>query len=206
MFSKEPTAPPRALVVDSSDSRTPSKIQCVWKVRGIQVGAYRVLFRMLERAHRASGLLEKIRLVSTEGGSRRVSKTDLLNSPFSIKAGKPPFALRCRRNLADCREPLIRLEFQREISDDELVTLQPLFLAWDNVAILGGFLDESRDQDASPDIHAALASQQTYLSAPNTVEHLFYKFVGRQTAFYALLNMIVRLHSEFCPLVSLEIA
>jgi hypothetical protein len=34
---------------------------------------------------------------------------------------------------------------------------------------------------------------------------LFYKFVGREAAFDALLNMVIRLHHTFCPLVSFEI-
>ena len=204
MFSKEPTAPTKPIVVDSSDSRAPGRIQYVWKVTGIQVGAYRVLLNMLEAAHHFSELLERIRLISLGRGSR-VNRTDLLNAPFSIKAGKPPFALRSGRNLADCREPLIRLEFQRDVSDDDLATLVPAFLAWDNVVIRGGYVEELENRDPKLDIEKALASQQTYLAAPNTVEHLFYKFVGQEAAFDALINMVIRLHSVFCPLASFEI-
>ena len=97
------------------------------------------------------------------------------------------------------------MEFQRDISDDELVTILPLFWAWDNVVIRGGYLEELEDRDADLDIEASLASQQTYLTSPNTVEHLFYEFVGQEAAFDALINMAIRLHYIFCPLTSFEI-
>jgi hypothetical protein len=205
MFSKVPTAPTKPIVVDSVESQRPEGIRYVWKVTGIQVGDYRVLLNMLEAAHHISGLLERISLVSTLGRGSRMNSTDLLNAPFSIKAGEPPFSFRSDRDLADCREPVIRLEFQRNITDDELSKILPLFLAWDNVVIRGGYLEKIEDIDDDLDIEASLASQQTYLASPNTVEHLFYDFVGQEAAFDALINMAIKLHYTFCPLASFEI-
>lgn len=205
MFSKEPTAKIKPIVVDSVESQGQGIIRYMWKVTGIQVGAYRVLLNMLKAIHHFSEPLERIRLISTLVRGKRMNRNDLLSASFPGKAGKPPFALRYNSNLADYREPLIRLEFKRDIRDDELLTILPLFFAWDNVVIRGGYLEELEDRDADLDIEAGLASQQTYLAAPNTVEHLFYDFVGQKAAFDAIINMAIRLHYFFCPLASFEI-
>jgi hypothetical protein len=205
MFSKEPIAPTTPIVVDSRESQAQGVIRYVWKVTGMQVGAYRVLLNMIEATHNISAPLKRIRLVSTLNQGSRTNGTDFLNAPLSIKPGKPPFSVLCDRNLADCREPLIRLEFRRAISDDELMILTPLFIAWDDVVIRGGFVDAVQDIDADLPIEAALASAQTYLATPDTVEHLFYDFVGGKAAFDALLNIVIRLHFVFSPLASFEI-
>jgi len=54
-------------------------------------------------------------------------------------------------------------------------------------------------------VEASLASPQTYLAAPDTVEHLFDEFVGTEAAFFALLNMVTRIHALFSPIAALEI-
>jgi hypothetical protein len=205
MFSKDPAAIARPIVVEALESRTPQRLDSAWLVTGVQARAYRVLLNMLEVAHGVTSPLQGIRLKSSAGDGARLTTADLLGAPAAIKAGKPPFELHCRRNLKDMREPLIRLEFKRPITDDELARLAPLFVAWDSVAIRGGFIDELPALDEDLDVDAALASPQTYLAAPDTVEHLFDEFVGTEVAFFALLNMVTRIHAMFSPLASLEI-
>jgi|GEM_PF-2079837 len=205
MFSKKPTAKMKTIAVDSVESQGQGRIRYLWRVTGIQVGAYRVLLNMLEVTHHFSEQLERIRLISTLDRGKRMNRNDLLSTSFPGMAGKPPFVLRYNSNRIDYREPLIRLEFKRDISDDELVKILPFFLAWNNVVIRGGYLKKLEHRDADLDIEASLASQQTYLAAPNTVEHLFYDFVGQKAAFDALINMSIRLHYFFCPLSSFEI-
>lgn len=204
MFSKDPTAATKAIVVESAERSVGHRQQHSWRVTGLQAGAYRVLLNMLHVAHQLTGPVEGIWLSSTTGSGPRLNTADVMN-PLSIRAAKPPFVLLCRRDLRECREPLFRLEFKRPITDEELEVLCPLFLAWDNVAIRGGFVDQLQEEDVDLEIEAALAAQQTYLAAPNIVEHLFDEFVGGPPAFYAFLNMTMRLHSEFCALESLEI-
>jgi hypothetical protein len=205
MFSKDPSSGTKAIELVSSESRTPGRMQYTWRAAGLQVGAYRVLLNMLESPPSVSEPLNRISLVSTPDRGTRVRRAELLGSQLAIRAGKPPFAFRSRRHLDNCGEPVVRLEFRRPVNDDELASLLPAFRAWDNVVIRGGFLDEAQDQEVGPDIDAALKSQQTYLAAPNTVEHLFYLFMGNREAFSALLNMAIRFHFDFCPLASLEI-
>src|SRR5438105_3502676 len=77
MFSKDPTAPTKPIIVDSSESHAPERVQYCWRVTGIQVGAYRVLLNMFEAARRISGPLEKVRINSVAGSGSRVTTTDL---------------------------------------------------------------------------------------------------------------------------------
>jgi hypothetical protein len=97
------------------------------------------------------------------------------------------------------------LEFRGDINDEELATLVPSFIAWDSVIIRGGYLEDFGDRDPGIDIAESLSSQQTYLASPNTVEHLFYEFIGAAAAFDALINMAINLHTTFRPLTSFEI-
>jgi len=205
MFSKEPAAAARTIQVESQESVEGGGGRIAWSVTGMQIGAYRVLLNMLEAAHYASKLLDLVRLTSAPSGGKRFSKDDLLTSPFPAKTNNPPFELRVGQNLAYCREPLIRLEFKRRISDEETARLFPPFLAWDNVVLRGGYLEDLEDRKAELDIEEELTSPRTYLAAPNTVEHLFYEFEGQAAAFDAVINMAIRLHHTFCPLAAFEI-
>lgn len=181
------------------------KYRCQWKVRGIQAGAYRVLLNMLEVMHHFSEPLESIRLSMPTRQGKKMNRQDVMNAPFPGQIFEPPFKLQVKKNLVDSREPLIRLEFQREINDEELAALVPLFVAWDSIIIRGGYLEDLEDRDADVNIEESLSSQQTYLASPNTVEHLFYEFIGPKAAFDALINVAVNLHTTFCPLTSFEI-
>jgi hypothetical protein len=204
MFSKTPSAQTTPIIVEASESSA-ERCEYVWRSTGVQMGAYRVLIGMLDAANQLGAELESVRLVSSADRGARLTTRDLIDPPLTIKAARPPFDTRVRGNLKDFREPLIRLEFSRAITDDELRTLSPLFSAWDSVAIRGGFLDTESTEDRDLDIDAALASPQTYLAAPNTVEHLFDDFIGGEAAFRAVLNMATKIHTAFCPLTSLEI-
>ena len=205
MFSKEPAAKTIPIEVVSVERFGGVGVRYIWKVTGIQVGAYRMLLNMLDVTHHFEQPLASSRLLSPIGGGKRMHWNDLIDAPFPIKSRKPPFALRVKQNLEDSREPLIRLEFQREIHDEELEILVPLILAWDTLVIRGGYLQDLDDRDPDLDIDASLSSQQTYLAAANTVEHLFYEFIGPEAAYDTLVNMAVKLHRTFCPLAALEI-
>jgi hypothetical protein len=205
MFSKEPTARTKAIEVISTESQEHGRIRYVWRAAGIQIVAYHVLLNMLEARQSTSVLLDSVRLVSTGDRGTRINKNDLRSATFSRNTERLPFAVRYLVNLEDCREPLVRLEFQRAISDDESAKISTIFLLWVNVVIRGGFLEAIEDRDPDLDIEAALSSQEIYVAAPDTIELLFFDFVGQKAAFDALLNMAIRLHHLFCPLVSFEI-
>jgi hypothetical protein len=208
MFSMQPAASHITIAVEGTEYPSAGTIRFLWRVAGIQIGAYRVLLNMLSAAHRASGLLNWVRLTSAPVGGKRFSKNDLLNCPLPGKANKPPFELRVQRNLDDCREPLIRLEFERNISDDETAQLVPSFRAWDNLVLRGGYTENLEDRDPVLDTVEELEEleiPQTYMASPNTLEHLFYEFEGQAAAFDALMNLAIRLHYTFSPLAGLEI-
>ncbi|MGH9350078.1 MAG: hypothetical protein ACRD26_22720 [Vicinamibacterales bacterium] len=205
MFSKEPAVRRSAIERVSMERPREQSVRYVWKARDIQPGAYRTLLNMLEIGHHFSGPLESVRLVSASGHGTRLNLSGLLNTPFPARSSRLPFELVLKPNLEDSKEPLIRMEFQREIHDDELKTLEPLFLAWDSIVIRGGYLNDLTDRYPDVDIEESLSGQQTYLAAPNTVEHLFYEFIGAAAAYDALVNAAVVVHHAGRPLSSFEI-
>ncbi|MCF6362766.1 MAG: hypothetical protein L3J88_05365 [Gammaproteobacteria bacterium] len=206
MFSMDPAAATKTIEIDLVEYPREGLIRYVWNISGIQVGAYRVLLNMLKVANELSGLIQYTRLISTYESGKRLSKEDIQNISFPSKAKTQPFALQYNGNLAGNREPVIRLTFERNISDEELSMLFPIFVSWDNLVVRGGYLEKFADIDAELDVEAvALAPQQTYLATQCTVEHLLYEFVGHEAAFEAIINAAHRLHYVFCPLVSIEI-
>ena len=69
-------------------------------------------------------------------------------------------------------QPTVRLEFERAVTDEEMDRLVSVFVAWDHLIVLGGYL-ETVDQEAEA-LNDSLSSQETHLAAPDTVEHAFY--------------------------------
>lgn len=204
MFSIDPAVDKKTIQIESTGSHREGMIRYVWNVAGIDVGAYHVLLNMLEVANNLSEHLHWIRLISTYDYRKRLNRNDILCIPFPSKAKALPFILQCNGNLADKKEPVIRLTFRRDISDDELIMVTRLFIIWDNLVIRGGYLEDSADMDTKLGVEEKLSSQQTYLAASCTIEHLLYEFFGHEAAFNALINMACRLHYIFCPLVSIE--
>jgi hypothetical protein len=205
MFSQGLAANTRPIETAAMEGPAMGNFRCQWKVRGIQAGAYRVLLNMLDVMHHFSDPLESIRISTPSRLDKQLNWKEVMNAPFPGIIINPPFKLQLKPNLANSRDPLIRLEFQREVKDEELARLVPLFIAWDNIIIRGGYLEDLGDRDADINIEESLASQQTYLASPTTVEHLFYEFIGAKAAFDALINIAINLHVAFRPLTSFGI-
>lgn len=205
MFSRDPAAQRIPIEAVSAERPSERRVRYEWRVVGIQPGAFRVLLNMLEVVHRFFGPLESVHLSSTIGHGERMNLDGVLKAPFPGTMARPPFSVVLKPNLEDSKEPLIRLEFQREVHDGEIETLLPLFVAWDNIIIRGGYLNDVEDRYSDVDVEESLSGQQTYLAAPNTVEHLFYEFIGAAAAYDALVNMAVRIHHTLRPLATFEI-
>jgi hypothetical protein len=203
MFSPNPaptTVPIEIVAADTSGLR----VRRVWRMNGVHVGGYRVLLNMLDAMHRFDAPLGSVTLRSSVVDERRLAWRDLMAYRFPDKSAQLPFEWRVGRDLVDSAEPLIRIQFDRDITDDALRAITPLFVTWDGLVIRGGYVDDPVDL-ADTDIAESLAGQQTYLASPDTVEHLFYEEIGPEAAYYALVNMALKLHLTFCAVRSFEI-
>jgi hypothetical protein len=205
MFSVEPAGRPPSIEVVSVDVDRPDRVRRVWRVDRVQVGAFRVLLNMLEVIHVCSGPLSFVRLVSMKGHGDTLSVDRLIATPFPMRGKELPFALTLKRNLEESEEPLVRMEFGNSVSDSQLEVMVPLLVAWDAIVIRGGFFNDADDRLPDTNVEESLEGQQTYLAAPNVVEHLFYEFIGAAAAYDALINVAVRIHHTVAPLTSFEI-
>lgn len=204
MFSRHPAATTVPMQVEGGGVSQPQRVRRAWRVTGMQIGAWRVLLSMLDALHHEIAPLAYVRLVSSDIAEPRLAWHDVIRSPFPRRSAALPFDLRIDRSLEDTSEPLIRLTFERDIDDAALQQLIPLFAAWDRLVLCGGYVQDPDDRDPVSDIEERLGTQQTYLAARDTVEHLLYEEVGVAAAFDAVVNMAVKLDLGFGRVAALE--
>jgi hypothetical protein len=204
MFAKDPGMD-GVWVEREADRVGERELRCVWRMAGVQPGAFRVLLNMLEVSHHLDGALTTVSLRSTAGHGERMNAERIMARKFPSSGPDVPFQVVRKRNLDNSTEPLVRLVFETEVADSTVEALMPLLLAWDRIVVLGGYLNALGDRDADIDVDASLAGQQTYVAAPDTIEHLFYEFVGAAAAYDAVVNLGVRIHHRFGRVASLEI-
>lgn len=204
MFSRHPAATTAPMQVEDDAVSQLQHIRRAWQVNGMQVGAWRVLLNMLDALHHEIAPLAYVRLLSSDIAKPRLAWRDVIRSPFPRRSAALPFDLRIDRSLEDTSEPLIRLTFERDINDAALQQLIPLFAVWDRLVLCGGYVQDPDDRDPVSDIEERLGTQQTYLAARDTVEHLLYEEVGVAAAFDAVVNMAVKLDLGFGRVAALE--
>jgi hypothetical protein len=206
MFSTNPAADTQAVQLSLVSGSGEQELRFVGKTEGIHIGAYRVLLNMVELFHRFVAPVASFRVFSLHAHGDRLGLREIASAPFPPKPSPLPFQFRAERSLDDSRDPAIRLQLARRTDDQELGIVTPSFVAWDEVVLRGGYYETAEDRDPGLDLEESLAGQQTYLSAPDVVEHVLYEFVGRREAYDALTNMAVRLHKRVFPIASLEVS
>ena len=189
------------LQVTPAENPVSGRLEQRWKVKGIGPGAYRVFLNMLDVAHLYQTPLASFRLISSAKEGKRLNRHAIMASPYPGRGAPVPFELRLRENLADTKDPLTRLEFSKEITDDEFDKPEELFTAWDHLITHGGYGHEYRELE----LDDSIVLGETYMGSPNTLEHMLSCTIGSPEAFDAQINMVLKLHQTFCSVLSLEI-
>jgi hypothetical protein len=202
MFSTHATATTVPIERISFGQPDPGTVRGVWTVTGLAAGAYRVLLNMLDAAHHGATPLAFVHLHSVDSDRDKLDWERVMDCPYPAAPPAVPFDLNVRRRLEDSADPLLRIEFERALMPEDADSLAARFMAWDGLIVRGGYLEEL--DDAVPDIEASLSSSQTYLAAPDTVEHLLYEFVGAREAYDAVINMVLLLHLKMGAVAALE--
>jgi hypothetical protein len=170
------------------------------KAYGVDVGAFRILLNALAESCRRFEPLVEVSLTGISPSGNDTVLKALLGRPFPGRVRNVPFELKLREFFFENREPLIRMAFQRNLSDEEFDQIKPMMAAWDNILMLGGYLEPAtRDAGFFPE------PGELFLAEPTILEHLIYGFEGPEETFNAVINMAFKLHFSICPLVSLEI-
>ncbi|HXK39451.1 MAG TPA: hypothetical protein VJ837_01325 [Candidatus Paceibacterota bacterium] len=193
-------APPsesRFHIVSSDRSGREARYRCT--VRGIDLGGFRVLLNVAAEISRRVEPLEAVTIWGAAGGQGS-SVEEILHRRYPGRAKVVPFDLILSEFFFENREPLVRMEFRRQVSDEQFDQIKVMMDAWDYVLSFGGYLDPaSREGDILPE------PGEFYLAEPLVLEHLIYAYQGPEESFNAVINMAVKLHHSGHRLSALEI-
>jgi hypothetical protein len=205
MFSTRIAEQGSLIETDLMNPTDDPRVRCVWRTTDLQPAAFRVLLEMLETIHRFSGPVESVRLLgrSTAPG-HLLDVRHIWHGGFPSRVEQTPFPMMLKHRLDESEEPLVRLEFDRDVVDSEFQAVAQALLAWDTLVVRGGYFHQVGDWEPR-DVDESLSDAQTYLAAPNTIEHLLYEFIGAAAAFDALINMAARFHYLLHPLATFSV-
>lgn len=200
MFAGETRHPSESLFRVNSRQRHDREIHYRCTVRGIDRGAFRVLLNVAAEIARRGELLTGVAIRGDAAAGPSSGLSEILTRSYPGRANVIPFELVLSDFFFENREPLIRMEFRREPTDEEFEELRSMVEAWDHLLMLGGYLDPAdRDGDLLPE------PGEFVLVEPLVIEHLLYAYQGPAAAFDAVINMAVKLHTAGRHLTRLEI-
>lgn len=87
------------------------------------------------------------------------------------------------------------------MSDEEFDAIEPLFVTWNRLITRGGYGNEVGEVE----LDDAIVCGETYMAAPQTLEHEFVRAVAQVAAYEAVVNMAIGVHHRLCPLKRVEI-
>lgn len=172
-----------------------------WRVSGIDVGAYRVLLNLLDVVSLNGMPLSGLRLRSAGRSATAADRRSLMAHAYPRWPIPLPFELWLKQRLAGAKDVLIRFEFSRELSNDEFDAIEPLFVTWNHLITHGGYGNDVGEVE----LDDAIVCGETYMAAPDTLEHEFVCSVAHVAAFEAVVNMAIGVHRRLCTLKRVEI-
>lgn len=171
-----------------------------WEVQKIDLGAYRILVNLMNQSHFTHEPLSKIVLKTLTSGDDNLNLDRVLSGHFPDRIDPAPFPLNIDEDLDKNKEPIIRLKFSRNLTDEEFEQVENFLIVWKSIIILGGYVetvDEIRDLRMNPG--------ETYMLRPTMLEDTNFEFIAPVASFNAVINMAAYLHNTLCPLEFLEI-
>jgi hypothetical protein len=228
LFSGDRARPTESLLEVHARDREAGRIRYRCQVRAIDPGGFQILLRLLSESSRRFEPLREVSLTGTSPTTAGMPCQAVLACPLPASAPTLPFELRVGEYSFQTRDPVIRMEFQQPVQDEQFDRIKPLMDAWDNILLLGGYpvSSEVEDEELETGKEAAGKEGETpkakgessemearsfpvpgefYLAEPTVLEHILHAFEGPEEAYNAVINMAVRLHSTGCPLVALAI-
>ena len=201
MFSSLPYKPEQALMkIESIDENSKGELNCIWESRNINIGAYRILLKMVTQSHHGHAPLSYFGMSSTGNVGGLTKLENVLDSPYPERASNLPFSIDLAGDLDSVTMPAIRLVFSRDLNTKEFQNIEELIADWHTIILLGGYSDSFEAIKELP-MHPG----KTYMASPCTIEHVLYDFNCPSEVYDALINMAVKLHTALSPLLRIEI-
>lgn len=198
MFSRGQAA---SLITEAAAAPRDAVLAQRWHIAGVDAGSWRVLAGLLQTVHDKQTPLRTVRLHAPTSPSPWLGRSEIFSLTYPRHPKPTPFELWLKHRLAGAKDYLIRVVFDRALSDREFDLLEASFVTWSRLITHGAFGNE-RDEVQLDD---SLASSQTYMAAPDTLEHEFVRPIGQVGAFEALINLVIGLDRTLTRVVRLEI-
>jgi hypothetical protein len=192
-----------SLEIDPLPAPHTSAIAQRWRVTGADTAALHVLAGLLDTVHRELTPLRHVRLLpgTPSASTPLLDRSEVFALPYPSYPKPPPFSLWLKHRLAGAKDYLIRVAFERPVSDAEFDRLEASFVTWNRLVTHGAF-GNARGEVLLDD---SIVRSQTYMAAPDTLEHEFVVGIGHVGAFEALINMVIALGRTLAPVKRLEI-
>jgi hypothetical protein len=201
MFASPPFHPARAWMKATTNSDPMDGLfKATWEGSQVTIGAYKILLQMVTQSHFGHAPLQSFGLISIDSDGRTAGIEEVLASEYPTRPANVPFAMDIAEDIESASVPAIRIEFSRALTSEEFGVLEQLLADWHCLILFGGYRDSFEHMTTSP-----LRPGKLYLSAPNVAEHVLYGFRGAPVAYDALINMLVKLHSDGWPVERVEI-
>lgn len=201
MFSGHPFKPENALArIGFLSTRTVGELQCLVELHSVATTAIKVLVGMIVQSHFGHVPLSEVELSTLPKVGQPFEPKDLLGGRYPERTQHIPYPVYLSEDLESVTMPAIRLEFARSLDTEEFEKVEQLIADWHCLILLGGYLDSFEQMSELP-----MRPSNTYLAAPNVVEHVLYDYSGTTAVYDALLNMTSKLHASFCPISRVEI-
>lgn len=167
----------------------------------IDVGAFKVLFNMLEKIDAGPTDDLSIQVMGVSRRSARVlESTDLSQLPYPETTAEAAFTV--EDNLAEptAREVFVRVDFHNEVTKASAAIVFDVLDSWQEVVQRGGFPGPPGSER-----HGVLTLAEHYLVSPYLIEFAIYGYIGPTESYTALLNALHRIHRTQNPIVGVEL-
>jgi hypothetical protein len=186
------------LVASSNDS-SKFHFERSYEVRSIDMGAYRVLFDMLNNLALNIELSILVRGFSSSS-TVVTAPTSVLNLLYPGTSANACFSVVDNLMEPTAQEVIVRVDFIDELTEDAALPVFELFESWKDIVKRGAYPAISEKEEVD-----VLCYTEYYFVSPHLLEFAVYGYPGPVEAYFALLNGLCRIHRIFRPILEVEL-
>lgn len=186
-------------LVASSNDTSKIHFERSYEVRSIDMGAYRVLYDMLNNLALNIDLSILVRGLSSSI-QVATAPTSVLNVLYPETSANASFSVVDNLMEPTAQEVIVRVDFLDELTEDNAVPVFELFDSWKDILKRGAYPGMSEKEEGD-----VLCYTEYYFVSPHLLEFAVYGYSGPVEAYFALLNGLCRIHRIFRPILEVEL-
>lgn len=203
MFSRSARPPFKedVLLLTSQEAVSTDRVSREYLIQGVDVSALRVLVNLLCQLPSVSGNTFLLLVRSGEGsGGQQYVPEDMASFPYQSWPEVTPFEVICPWSDDITFNPVVRLDFARALTEDEVRILEPAIATWESIVKGGGYMERPVRAEGP-----FVQGMESYPVSPLRWEVPILRFGAEESSFASLIRFAIRFHYLKCPLISLEI-